>query len=178
MLSQSRVTCPKRFAGSSILCGVLVLLVQSIGGALPAASVTWSPITDPSVTGYKVEATASTRTATYEQRDCRGQQYHRDAYGPRSGTTYYIAATTYDSAGNESPFERSHLHRAGRRVHPDGPYSGRWPPGLRFPALPAPSTLCRLPPTWLTGFHYKPIPRRSILSTPLPVVSNSVSIGR
>jgi hypothetical protein len=108
MLSQSSVACPKRFAGSSILCGLLVLLVQSIGGALPAASVTWSPITDPNVTGYKVYY--GTASHNYSNVIVEGNSTNATLTGLVSGTTYFIAATTYDAAGNESPFSNEAVY--------------------------------------------------------------------
>jgi hypothetical protein len=77
-------------------------------GALQAASVTWSPITNPSVTGYKVYY--GTASHNYSSVVVEGNNTTATLTGLVSGTTYYIAATTYDSAGNESPFSNEAIY--------------------------------------------------------------------
>lgn len=77
-------------------------------GVLPAASVTWNPINDPNVSGYKVYF--GTASHSYSNVIVAGNSTNAMLTGLVSGATYYIAATTYDATGNESPFSNEAVY--------------------------------------------------------------------
>ncbi|HEY5997776.1 MAG TPA: choice-of-anchor D domain-containing protein [bacterium] len=88
------------------LCGGIALalvLILGAGQALAAqVTLAWDANTEPDVTGYKVYY--GTASGVYGTPIDAGNVTTYTVTGLTDGTTYYFAATAYDSVGNESGY--------------------------------------------------------------------------
>lgn len=108
MLIDFSLNGSQRLAASSLLCGLLVVLLQAPALSVRAASVTWTPSTDPNIAGYKIYY--GTASHNYSSVVIEGNVTNATLTGLVGGATYYFAATTYDSAGNESGFSNEAIY--------------------------------------------------------------------
>lgn len=114
----------RRYSGALMLLAIASLLVACGGGAAPAANgggggvviscatggatnaaeLTWDAVSDLGLAGYKIYY--GTATGTYSQVVDVNNVTTHTVMGLSSGTTYYFAATAYDSSSppNESGF--------------------------------------------------------------------------
>ena len=81
-----------------LLTGILVFLAGPVYGA--QVTIAWDANTDPEVTGYRLyHGTASGQYASLSD---VSNQTACTLGGLEAGTTYFFAATAYDSQGNQS----------------------------------------------------------------------------
>ena len=94
----------RNFAHSLIFWGFWLGLFYFHQATLLAQSVvlTWSPSSDPQVVGYKIYS--GTVSHDYTNVVNVGSTTNTTIFGLSANTTYYFAATAYDSAGNESSY--------------------------------------------------------------------------
>ncbi len=94
------------WAGKSVKLTVLAvglaLLSQWTAVAVQNVEISWNPRADASVTGYKIYYGSSSRV--YSSTLNAGSVTNLTITGLADGSTNYFAATTYDSAGNESSY--------------------------------------------------------------------------
>jgi hypothetical protein len=94
------------WAGKSVKLTVLAvglaLLSQWTAVAVQNVEISWNPRADASVTGYKIYYGSSSRA--YSSTLNAGSVTNLTITGLADGSTNFFAATTYDSAGNESSF--------------------------------------------------------------------------
>jgi hypothetical protein len=97
----------------------LVILFCTMSAGFPAfideahsanSTVTWDPSPDPSVRGYFIYY--GTSSGNYTQRIDVGDARTCTISGLQEGAMYYIAATAYDSSGNESGFSNEVVYAA------------------------------------------------------------------
>ncbi len=81
---------------------VLLAWVQMNSLSVRATTLVWSPSTDPNVAGYHIYYGTTSRN--YTQMAATGTNTTLTLYGLLTGVTYYFAATTYDSQGNQSGY--------------------------------------------------------------------------
>jgi hypothetical protein len=93
-----------------ILSSALMLFSQMTALANPVMPLTWSPSGDPSVKGYKIYY----GTTSHNYTNCVdvGSVTNASIVLPAAGTTYYVAATAYDSTGAESDFSEEMVYVA------------------------------------------------------------------
>ena len=131
-----------------ILCSALMLFVQLPVRASQSITLTWNPSTTTNVAGYKIYAGAASHS--YNTTNVTGTATNTTISGLVQGKTYYFAATTYDSDGDESVYSDEIAYtvpvapatlgspvRAGTQFQLFG-----------FRARPMPNTWCKTPPTW------------------------------
>ena len=110
--------CPaRRYSGALLLWAIAGLLVACGGGGEPApadstssivGTLAWDPVNDPNLAGYRIYYGSA--PGTYLQPIGQGLNvgnvttYTVTATGLSSGTTYYFAATAYDTSNNESVY--------------------------------------------------------------------------
>jgi hypothetical protein len=82
----------------------------------------WSPSDCYQVTGYKIHY--GTGSGSYSKVVDVGPVTHHTLFGLDDYTTYYFAATAYDSNGNQSGFSNEVIHLAQSPIVDDGGYSG------------------------------------------------------
>jgi hypothetical protein len=82
----------------------------------------WSPSDCYQVTGYKIHY--GTGSGSYSNVADVGLITYHTLFGLDDSTTYYFAATAYDSNGNESGFSNEVVHLAQAPVVDDGANSG------------------------------------------------------
>ena len=87
---------------SLFLYGALMLLGQLSVRADQSVTLTWNPSIATNVAGYKIYA--GTTSHAYATTNVTGTATNTTISGLVEGKAYYFAATTYDSAGNESAF--------------------------------------------------------------------------
>lgn len=83
-----------------LLCGALMLLVQSSVHASQSVALTWNPSVATNVAGYKVFL--GTASHNYSATNTAGLTTNTTISGLVEGQTYYFSAASYDSAGNQS----------------------------------------------------------------------------
>ena len=86
----------------SVLCSALMLFLQLPVRANESVTLAWNPSATAEVAGYKIYYGTSCRS--YSSVVAVGNTTNAVISGLDPGTTYYFAATTLDSAGNESGF--------------------------------------------------------------------------
>jgi fibronectin type 3 domain-containing protein len=92
----------KPFAFDLILSGALMLFSQLPARANQSVTLTWDPSSATNVAGYKIYSGLACRT--YSNVVAVGNVTSATVSGLVPGKTYYFAATTFDSAGDESKF--------------------------------------------------------------------------
>ena len=87
------------------------ILFSPLPSATSAAEITlaWDASTDPSITGYKLYYGPSSRN--YNASIDVGNQKTWTISGLKSGSTYYFAATGYNSSGVESGYSNEVVHK-------------------------------------------------------------------
>lgn len=85
-----------------ILCGLLILSFQSVARANRSVTLVWSRSTAPNAAGYKIYY--GTASHVYSNVVDAGNATMVTISGLVEGRTYYFAAATYDSAGDESTY--------------------------------------------------------------------------
>ena len=79
--------------------------VQALSATIPpgqSVTLAWNRSTDPTVVGYKIYYGGA--SGTYTNTLSAGNATNVTISGLVGGTTYYFAATTYNSSGVQSPF--------------------------------------------------------------------------
>jgi hypothetical protein len=85
-----------------------MLLIRLSVHAAQTVSLSWDSSADPNVTGYKIYY--GTNSHVYANcMDVKNVTNAKIAV-PSDGVTYYFAATTYDSAGNESDYSNEAVY--------------------------------------------------------------------
>jgi hypothetical protein len=102
MLCQVNRFWVRQFAPVFRLLGLLVLLFPVVAGATQSVTLTWDSSDDPNVVGYKIYY--GTASLDYTDSVMVGSVTNATITGLLDGTTYYFAATSLDSAGDESGF--------------------------------------------------------------------------
>ena len=82
------------------LCSALMLFVQLPADASQSVTLTWNPSIATNVSGYKIYT--GTASHNYSATNTTGLATNATISGLVEGQTYYFAASTYDSAGNQS----------------------------------------------------------------------------
>jgi hypothetical protein len=82
--------------------GWLMLCFYTLPLAAQSVILTWNPSTDPAVAGYRIYY--GTASHDYTNTVVVGNVTTATISGLTAGTTYFFAATTYDSTGDESAF--------------------------------------------------------------------------
>jgi fibronectin type 3 domain-containing protein len=81
------------------------------GGSQNTVTLVWDPVTDPNLAGYRIYY--GTTTGNYLQPFGNGLNVNTvttyTVTGLSRGTTYYFAATAYDSSNNESTYSNEVL---------------------------------------------------------------------
>lgn len=85
-----------------MLCSALVLGFQLSVLASQTVSLAWDPSGEANVAGYVIHY--GTQSGVYTNSVDVGNVTSASISVPADGSTYYFAATTYDSAGNTSAF--------------------------------------------------------------------------
>jgi hypothetical protein len=81
---------------------LLFLLLISLPLRAADVSLAWDPSATPTVTGYKIYVGTASRV--YQAPITIGNQTTYTVTGLAPGSTFYFAATAYDTNGNESDF--------------------------------------------------------------------------
>ena len=92
----------ERTAFNSILFGGMFLLTQLPALAAQNVTLAWNPSTDPAAVGYNLYYGGA--SGDYTNTISVGNATNVTVSALVEGTTYYFAATTYNSVGVESPF--------------------------------------------------------------------------
>ena len=92
----------------AFLTGLGLLLVQLTALASQSVTLTWVPSTDTAVAGFKVYYGPATQT--YTNSLTLGLVTNVTVDGLVEGATYYFAATTYGTNGNESGFSNEAIY--------------------------------------------------------------------
>src|ERR1700690_479721 len=91
-----------RVVVNSLLLSGLFLRLQLSAFATQNIILAWNPSTDPTVVGYNIYYGGA--SGNYTNTLSAGNATNITVSGLVEGTTYYFAATTYDSIGVQSPF--------------------------------------------------------------------------
>jgi hypothetical protein len=102
MSSQSKNIWNKPFARNLVLWGALCLLARWPALADQSVTLTWSPSPIANVAGYNIYYGGASRSYTNSVN--LGSVTNITISGLTEGATYFFAATTVDSSGNESDF--------------------------------------------------------------------------
>src|ERR1017187_1496590 len=92
----------KRAAHTIILCSALSALFPSSAVAATNVSLAWNPSTSTDIAGYKIYYGAA--SLTYTNTTDVGNVTNATVANLISSTTYYFAATAYDTSGLESDY--------------------------------------------------------------------------
>jgi len=90
----------KLFVRGLFLCGAVLLSCQLPVRASQSVTLTWNPTAATNVAGYKISF--GTTSHNYSATNTTGLATNTTISGLVEGATYYFAASTYDSAGNQS----------------------------------------------------------------------------
>lgn len=91
----------RRFAWLALmLSGALVGLLPLTAAAHQSVALSWNPSALTNVVGYKIYV--GTTSQSYYTNLNAGSLTNINLGGLNSGTTYYVAASTYDASGTES----------------------------------------------------------------------------
>jgi hypothetical protein len=102
-LSKIKVVCRSRsLVFDLLLCGALMLFVQLPVHASQSVTLTWNPSAATNVAGYKIYF--GTTSHNYSATNTAGLATNTTISGLVEGQTYYFAASTYDSAGDQSAY--------------------------------------------------------------------------
>ena len=91
-----------------ILCGVSLLLSPFPVLATQSVVLAWNPSTDTNVVSYRIYY--GTVSHAYVSQVTVGNTNTATISGLADGTTYYFAATSIDSTGDESPFSNEAVY--------------------------------------------------------------------
>ncbi len=109
-MSFRAVCClPKNFIFSLIFSSALMLLFQLPAYASQSVTLSWDTTGDPNVGGYRIYYGVQSRN--YTRWMDAGNVTNATVAGLAAGTTYYFAATTYDTYGNESDYSNETVYR-------------------------------------------------------------------
>ncbi len=100
---------PRRFIFNLIFCSVLGLF-QLPAHAGQSVTLSWDSSGDPNVGGYKIYYGGA--SGSYTNCIDVGNVMSATVSGLAPGTTYYFAATTYDTFGNESDYSNETTYHA------------------------------------------------------------------
>jgi hypothetical protein len=89
-------------AGLTLALGALAMAIPSMAGAANNVTLAWDPSTDPNVSGYHLYYGPASRN--YTNMIDFGTANTGTVSNLAAATTYYFAATTYDSVGLESAY--------------------------------------------------------------------------
>ena len=92
----------KRAARAIILCSALSALFPFSAIAATSVSLAWNPSAGPDIAGYKIYYGAA--SLTYTNTTDVGNATNATVANLISGTTYFFAATAYDTSGLESDY--------------------------------------------------------------------------
>lgn len=138
---------------------VLLSLFMTAQAAI-AASVTlaWNPNSEPDIAGYKINYGFSSRN--YTQRLDVGNTPNGTVSNLNNGTTYFFAATAYNTSGAESGFSNEVIYTAPGTPPPPTPTAPPTPTGTPSP-FPTVSPVPTVSPT--------PNPNPGIAANPNPL---------
>ena len=105
VVSRSSIMDLTRFLGAILILTALNAPVQALGAVLPpgrSVTLAWDPSPDPSVVGFNMYYGVASRT--YTNMVNPGNVTSVTISGLVEGTTYFFAATAYDTLGMESEF--------------------------------------------------------------------------
>ena len=108
---------------NSLLLSGIALLLSSPALATQNVTLAWNASTDPTVVGYNIYYGGA--SATYTNTLSAGNATNLTVSGLVGGNTYYFAATTYNSAGVQSPFSNEVFYSV-----PTNAATGNQPPTL------------------------------------------------
>jgi hypothetical protein len=101
----------KRTALFRFFLGGAVALMQFSAVASQSVTLTWNPSVNTNVAGYKIYYGAA--SLTYTNSITVGNVTNTTVTGLADDTTYFFAATTYDSTGAESEFSNEASYQTG-----------------------------------------------------------------
>ena len=107
----SRILGLKKILGGILFLMVLQNPIQTFGAngaAGQSVTLTWSPSTDSNVAGYKIYYGVA--SGIYTNSINVGNATNATISGLAAGVTYYFAATTYDTFGQESGYSNEALY--------------------------------------------------------------------
>ena len=91
-----------------IMCGAVVLLFQFRVLAIQSVTLAWTPSTDTNVVAYRIYF--GTASGNYDSQVMVDNTNEVTISGLEDGVTYYFAATSIDSAGDESAFSNEAVY--------------------------------------------------------------------
>jgi len=105
MLRLKVVRCKNVFSNFKIIFGsiLLSLIFSETSGAADSVKISWAANNSSQVAGYKIFQGTSSRNYTKSVKVSKTST-NTTMTGLTTGTTYYFAATSYDSKGNQSAY--------------------------------------------------------------------------
>lgn len=92
----------------SILCGTVLCLFPALLRAGNSVVLAWSPSISSDVVGYRIYY--GTASGNYTSQVAVGLTNSATLSGLADGATYYFSATSFDSAGAESPYSNEAVY--------------------------------------------------------------------